>query len=356
MTLIAAYLTVFTAFTNEITALVALCLAFAFSSAVLHSRFLTFLIGVPAVLSFLTYASLIPVATVVSAVFIIGLGAAALLHANRLLVALCFAAALGLSLLLTKDLLLSGSSLLLLLCAVLLAVATEKKMRRTSAVCLVTGVLSVGLLLILLIGIYKANGSLDAATLPSLIDEIHGQMLAVFKENTAALPAESRILITDETFNAAFDAVLCTLPALFLASVSALVFMAQSVLFALCVSSDYAKKMTDRGTTFVLSPVTAVVYTLSVLLSVALPIFTDDARAVALTAENLSLLLMPGLLLVGFIGIRGFLEKNASCMNVWATLALVLLFFYLGGTLLYIIAFIGVYLTFRVNRVHPSLQ
>ena len=355
-TLIAAYLLFFVAFANEITAFAALCLAFFFSSSVLRSRMLAAIVAVPAVGCFLTYSSFLPVALLIAVMFAIGLGAAALLHAKRPFVIACFAGAFLLSLFATMSVLRACVILPLVLCAVLLAVTTEKKMRRTSAVCLVAGVLLFLMVAIVLLAVRAATGAIEASFFAELISEVHAQLLTAFKESIAMLDPSVRPLYTEYVFNGAFDSVLCTLPTIIILSAVILVFLAQSLLFALCVSTDYSKKMTERGSVFVLSPVTAALYLVAALLSVMLPILTNDARAVVVTAENITLLLMPGLVLVGCFGIRGFLEKNASCMNVWLILAIALAFFYLGSTLLYIVALIGVYLTFRVNRVHPSLQ
>lgn len=355
-TLIAACLLFCIAFTNEITALAALCLAFSFSSSVLRSRILAAIVAVPAVLSFLMTSTFTIVAIPVAFMFSIGLGAAALLLAKRSFVIACFAASFVLAIFVTMDLLRTCVMIPPMLCAVLLAVTTEKKMRRTSAVCLVTGVLLLVLGIIVLLAIREETGSVSTAFFADLISEIHARMLAIFKESAALLDPSVRPLYTEHVFNGAFDTVLCVLPAMIILPFVILVFLAQSLQFALCVSTDYFKKMTERSAVFALSPVTAALYLIAALLAAALPLFTEKARAVVATAENLVLLLMPGLVLVGFFGIRGFFEKNASCMNVWVILGALAAFYFLGSTLFYIVAMIGVYLTFRVNRVHPSLR
>ena len=94
ITLITAYLMFFSVVTNEITAFIAIALVVAFFSLFLRSRLLSLAVGVPAVLGFLSSSSFTQTASIVAAICIIGMGAVALLHVNKLLVGVCFAAAL----------------------------------------------------------------------------------------------------------------------------------------------------------------------------------------------------------------------------------------------------------------------
>ena len=353
MTLVTAYLLFFTAVTNEITAFVALALVIAFSAVLLRSRLLALVVGVPAALSFLSSASFIPVASIASVIFIIGMGSVALLHVNKLLVGICFAAAFGLSLLFTESILASSTMLLFLLCAVLLAIALSKGMRRTSAVCLVTGALLVGYVTIFAIAFYRLAGAFSREALSSLISQIYTLLLDAFKESASLLDPEFRVLMTEEVFNAAFDAILCSLPAGVIITVSVLAFLSHLLSFVLCTESGYMERIPEGSRPFVLSPVTAILYVAAFLLTLIAPYVGDGAGILLLTAQNLTLILMPALLLVGALGIYGFLAQNKGCLNIWVLLGIVLLIVYTRGILLYPISFVGVYLTFRVNRRPP---
>lgn len=356
MTLITAYLMFFTAVMNEITAFIALALVIAFCATFLHARRLVILIALPTVFGFLSYASFIPVAAVVSVIFIVGFGAAVLLHANRIVVAASFAVAYGASIFFTKDPLLSAGMWLFALCAFLLYVAIAKQMRRTSAICLVAASLLVSFAVIVLVGLWKIAGPLNGELFTTLLSEFHAQLLVAFKESVTHLDPALRPIMTEEVFNGAFDAVLCTLPAIAVISVSVLAFLSHMLTFTVCTASGYLRKLSEKSLVFVLSPVTAVLFILSFVLLLTVPYLADDAQILLLTVENLTLLLMPGLVLVGILGIYGFLAKTPGCLNTWVLLGLALVVFYSRGYLLYLIAFVGVYLTFRVNRERPSAQ
>lgn len=353
ITLITAYLMFFSVVTNEITAFIAIALVVAFFSLFLRSRLLSLAVGVPAVLGFLSSSSFTQTASIVAAICIIGMGAVALLHVNKLLVGVCFAAAYGCSLLFTKNPLTSATMLLFALCAILLAISLAKKMRRTSAICLVAAGLLIGYTILFLVGLYRLTGEISMEAFSSLISQFHALFLEAFKESALLFDQNLRAVMTEEAFNAAFDAVLCALPAGFIMLVSALAFLAHLLSFILCSASGYMEKIPEESRPFVLSPVTAILYTASLLLTLIAPFIGGNSQILLLTAQNMTLILMPPLLLVGWFGIYGFLAQNKGCLNAWVIIGIVLLIVYSRGLLLYPLSLVGVYLTFRVNRRPP---
>ena len=353
MTLIASYLLFFSATVNELTAFIAIALMIVFSAAVLRSRLLSLLVGIPAALSFLSTTSFIPVASLASVIFFIGMGAVSLLRVNKLFAVGCFLIAFGASVLITGDPIASAVMLPFVLCAVLLAIALAKGMRRAPAICLVASGLLVGYVLIITVAIYRLGGQISTELLAALVDEAHAIMLEAFRESVSLLEPEMRALMTEEVFNAAFDTMLCTLPAGCIIAISVIAFLAHLLSFMLSVATGYAEKIPEESRPFVLSPVTAVLYVVSFLLMLFAPYMGDSSGLLLLTAQNMTLILMPALLLVGVLGIYGFLVQSRGCLNIWAILGIILIAFYTRGILLYPISFIGVYLTFRVNKQRP---
>ena len=353
MTLVASYLLFFSATINELTAFLATALIIIFSATILRSRLLSLLVGIPAALSFLSTSSFIPVASIVAVIFLIGMGAVALLHVNKIFAAGCFLVAFGASVMITGDPITSAAMLPFALCALLLAVALAKGMRRAPAICLVATGLLIGYALIAVVGIYRLGGQISTELLSALVDEAYTIMLDAFRESTSLLDPEMRALRTEEVFNAAFDSVLCLLPAGCIIAVSVIAFLAHLLSFMLSVATGYAEKIPAASRPFVLSPVTAILYVVSFLLMVFAPYMGDSSGLLLLTAQNMTLILMPALLLVGALGIYGFLAQNKGCLNIWVILGIILLVVYTRGILLYPISFIGVYLTFRVNKQHP---
>lgn len=353
MTLVASYLLFFSATGNEATAFLATALIIVFSAAVLRSRLLSLIVGIPAALSFLSTSSFIPVASIAAIIFLVALGAVALLRVNKIFVVGCFLIAFVASALITGDTITSAAMLPFALCALLLAVALAKGMRRASAICLVAAGLLVGYALIAVVGIYRFGGQISTEMLSALVDEAYTIMLEAFRESTALLEEEMRAMMTVEVFNAAFDSMLCTLPAGCIIVISVMAFLAHALSFMLSVATGYAEKIPEASRPFVLSPVTAILYVVSFLLMIFAPYMGDSSGLLLLTAQNMTLILMPALLLVGALGIYGFLAQNKGCLNIWVILGIILLVVYTRGILLYPISFIGVYLTFRVNKQHP---
>lgn len=344
----------FTTVPNEITSFIALALVIFFSAALLRSRILTVAVGLPAVLGFLSYSSFIPVASVVAVIGIIGMGAVALLHTNKVLVALSFAVAFGASLFFTKSPLASAVMLLYALCAVLLAGALSRGMRRSSSICLVATCLLFGFAVVFLVGLWRLVGELNREVFSALISEMHELLLESFMESAALFDESIRPIMTEETFNAAFDTALCTLPAITILSVCGLAFLAHLLSFMICTASGYMQKIPEESRPLVLSPVTAILYIVSFLLLLLAPFVAKDSDILLWTAQNMTLILMFPLLLIGTFGILGFLSQNAGCLNVWVIMGLILLALYSRGLLLYPVSFFGVYLTFRVNRRQPK--
>lgn len=356
LTLITAYLMFFSVVTNEITAFITLALVIAFCSVFLRARRLALGVGAIAALGFLSSVSFIQTASIVAVVCIIGMGAVSLLHVNKLLVGVSFAVAYGSSLLFTKSPLASATMLLFAFCAILLAVALAKKLRRTSAICLVATGLLIGFAGIFLLSLYRLTGEISMDAFSSLISQFHELLLEIFKENALLLDQNLRAVMTEEAFNEAFDAILCILPAGFIITVSVLAFLSHWLSFVLCSASGYMQKIPEESRPFVLSPVTAVLYIVSLLLMLVAPFVGDDSQILLVTAQNMTLILMPALLLVGWFGIYGFLSQTAGCLNVWVILGMVLLVVYSRGLLLYPLSLVGVYLTFRVNRGQPPQE
>ena len=350
MTLVTACLTFCAAAPNEITSFVALLLTITFNLVFLKNRLLTIVVGLPSILGFLSYSSFVPVALLVAPLFAVAFGAAVLLHAKKWWMILGWAIAGVGAVLLSMDISALFSVLLWAICSAVLALALEKGWRRTGAIATLSALLLVGLAVSTLLLLNTLSVTPNAETFTALIDQIREELATVFLQNAAMLDESVRILMTREYFDGMFDAVLVTLPATIVIAAMFFAFFAHLLTLHLCKLSGRLDTLSVPARIFLLTPATAIVYLLSLVLMIAVPLVADDALVLSVTAQNLTLILTPVLALVGWFGIYGFLTKTPGCLNVWVLLGLAMAVIYSQGIALYIVAILGVYLTFRANK------
>lgn len=290
---------------------------------------------------------------------IIGLGAATLLHGKPYLPILMAAAAYGLSLVFTKDPLLSADMLRFVPCAVLMAVLMARGADRVTAIWATAALCLAAILIPMAISIHGQYGGLSVDVLTSFFDELRAAFLEAYhlaiETNGSDLPEEILSGLTDDVFHSVFDMILSLLPALLVILACAIAFAAHLLALMICRSTGYANKMPPNAQLFAMSKISAVIFILAFLLSFVGLGSSDSGMAIAVSAENLRLMLTPAFLVVGILGVFGFIRRQRGCLNGWVLLAMIFILPYFIAVLITPLAVLGVILTLmRPGRIRPN--
>ncbi|MBR7098532.1 MAG: hypothetical protein IKC59_03875 [Clostridia bacterium] len=247
--------------------------------------------------------------------------------------------------LVTGDWLSAVMALAILPAVMLLAVATHAGESCTTAVCYTIGGLLVGLCGVLLLWVWRTYGALSSDLFRSLIGQwkegfvqaqiaSRGELVAMIEEQLAlpdapverleALRSNLLQVMSDQVIRQSMDALFQMLPAVLFLCCAIPAFLAQRLLNAAYGTSGMSAVITPESEFFTMSLPSAVIYTLSLFISM-IPL--KGIGFVSMVAGNLNLILLPGMLL---IGLRYFKHQmthsgRSSRRLIWGIVLLLLL-------------------------------
>ena len=263
----------------------------------------------------------------------------------------------------TNDWLVAAMALVILPAAILLAVATYLGEGATSAICFATGglILGVGTLVFLWIqrtyevsspellrdllnGWKEGFVQAQIQSRTDLIAMIDGQIAAAGEgDNVAsmeALKASFESLMSDSMIRSSMDAIFDLLPAALFLCCAIPAYLSQRLLNAAYNTSGMRAVVTLEAETFTVSLSAAVIYVVSLMLSL-LP--SGENGFLSMVAANLSFILMPALLIIGVRAFRQQLRARGKKSRRGAILVLVLFVLVAATGALYLGAFFGAY-------------
>lgn len=220
--------------------------------------------------------------------------------------------------------------------ALLLAAATLLAKRRTTAICFAAGGFLAIFLALLCVLVYRAYGALRVELILQYIEstwrglydtsiQIQEQLLRgmdpedeaakLLREMLAKARAEETVALLFATFSK-------MLPAYAIVACSILAFAAQALLNAFYATAGLHCVLDRNARIFTVSLSAAVLYTLSFLLMMFLP----ESSMVTAVAQNLALILLPGLCVLGTIRILAILSnlKGGARLGLLAVVILIL--------------------------------
>lgn len=271
-------------------------------------------------------------------------------------VCLPFLLACGITFLLRFDYRPALLPLVVLPAALLVAVATVKAKGKTSSVCFATAGLLLSVVAIVGVLIWQQYGSLGqnaiAEYFGGLRDGFIRDLLSVRdelleiagqdgSEQAQLLQQQISKLMSDDTVTDMIAQLFNILPALVVMLCSVLAYEAHALLNSFYRSSGLQCVLTREACVLTISPTAAVIYAVTFILVLVLP----SSTVFSATVQNLCLILMPGLCLVGVRGLFTALSKARGGMRVFFIFALAFLFCCYAGGVLYILAMWGAYYT-----------
>lgn len=219
---------------------------------------------------------------------------------------------------------------------------------RTSAAIMLTAIIPASVYFILKYGT-------DLSVLSTIIESLKESTTNLLADTLYMLYSEMTELgismsMTDATdlstyaVNAAFN----LLPALIVIIANLISFALQSMLTSILIVGETDKAKITKMVVFEMSLISAIVFLISFIAMFALS--TSGISVWAVTAENIALILMPGLLFSAFAAFRGFIFiKSRSCFGVILYLVSIMMIFYIPTVIIPLASFAGAVLIILNN-------
>ncbi len=276
----------------------------------------------------------------------------------------------------TGDWLIAVMGLALLPAVLLLSVATHMGEGCTSVICYCIGGLLGAAAVLAALWIRRTYGSVSPSFVRSLTDSwkenfvqaqiaSRGELIAMIDERIASGELTEEAISTMETLKQSFselmsdgvlrrsmDSVFQLLPAIAFLCCAIPSFLCQRLLNASYATNGMGAVVTPESEFFTMSLPSAVLYAVSLFLSV---LSVEGVGFLVMVASNLSLILLPGMLLLGFRSLKQqFGSKGAPSRKAVILIVIVMLCCATSG-MLYLIAFLGAYMRI-MQAVHRAMK
>lgn len=224
----------------------------------------------------------------------------------------------------------------------LLSYAFSKKLGRISSICHT----SVGIVLTLVLAaaaVYSASYGTDLSMISSAFDSAKASLhelisetfYAIYNEIGYELSSFDSAELASVIVNTAFN----LLPAIIIVISNVIAFILQSMLASCFINNDTPKEEIRNMVAFDMSIVSAIVFLVAFLVAA---IFSNEISVLSVTAENIAIILMPGLIFTAVIALQGIIfGKNASCFGIIVYFAAILMFFYIPSIMFTVSALAG---------------
>lgn len=256
--------------------------------------------------------------------------------------------------LITRDVIASILSLAFLPAAALLAFATLTDRGRTTAICYAMGGFLLTALAMIAVLVYQYQGELTVEALQRGVDgareafadllirarDLMVQMLTEMADEQTKVAYEQMLeMASDSLLRDVAGQIFTLLPALLTVTCSVLAFEAQVFLNASYRRSGLEAVLTENATRFTMSLTASMLYLIGFLLMIVLPMESVACSA----AQNLTLILTPGLCLCGLMDLRILLIRAKGGTKAVLIVLLVSVLSCTGVSAIYMLAFWGAY-------------
>lgn len=287
------------------------------------SRGITPLLVLSGLLSYGLFRSLIPVVIAAALIFVIGEGAVWLATANRfqgILFPFVPLLAFGVSLVLCGRGDVAALALLPFPAALVLALgtrssaATQTGLTRVGVICAASLVFGFTAICLAAGFIYHAYGALNPSVLSELLDALRAGMKEALMNYTISYgdnvitPLANKEAEVVNVINSTIN----TLPGTLVMASNVIITLAQMVTFSGLHAYGFGESVTGRVRNFRISPVSGAVFLLSWIVALVAVGDNNASTMIGTVAENLYIILLPGLALAGlFRFMRGLAMRGA---------------------------------------------
>ena len=277
----------------------------------------------------------------------------------------------------TEQWLIAVMGLALLPAVMALSVATRMGEGCTSAICYCIGGFLISAVALIGLWIWTACGSLNAGLLRELLAEwkesfvqsqiaARGELIALIDERMAsgeemteelaanyeALKSSFLSLMSDNVIRRSMDALFNMLPAVLFLACSIPAYLGQRLLNSSYVTNGMSAVVTPESEFFTMSLPSAVLYAVSLFVSV---LAIDGIGFVSMVADNLCLILLPGMLLLGMRYFKQQFGVGRAGSRRWITVLLIVMLCCATSGMLYLGAFFGAYMRI-MQAIRKAIQ
>lgn len=193
------------------------------------------------------------------------------------------------------------------------------------------------------VSLYAVKYGTDLSVLSGAIESAKNYLTELLANAMYTIYGElGEISLTDARAlsSAAVNVTFNLLPAIAVIAANVVSFLLQSLMINIFIHTETDKERIRAMTLFDMSLVSAIVFLLAFLLSALSP--QDELSVWSVTAENIALILMPGLVLTAILALRRFtFGKRGSCGGVIIYFVIIFLMFNLPSIMLTLASFAG---------------
>lgn len=252
-------------------------------------------------------------------------------------------------------------SLISLPCALALTWSVKKELSRIGAVCRISA--SICVMIVALFGfyVYSSSGELSFSAAKAIIDTAKEQLTVFLGSATEQLQdmlgADLASVDLNSVITVAISSVFNLLPAIIIVLCNISAYIIHSVFLSAYFASEEDKKKVMPMLVFDMSLTSAIVYIAALLLAFIL--VSDSVAIYGTAAENIVLILAPGLVLTALAGVRALTaKKGPSCLGTLLYMLLIFLIASLSPLVIMAVAFAGAIFVILAHigkrKAHPD--
>ena len=239
-------------------------------------------------------------------------------------------------------------------CSLLLAYSANKQLGRVSAVCYVSAGICLSVVALFASAVYSTYGEISIQSSKALIEAVREQLTVLLGSATEEIGSIIGYDLTStdikNTIELTVSSLFNLLPALIITFANIMAYVIHSLFLSINYVTIEEKKQAIPMLTFDMSIYSALIYIVSLVLSFVL--VSENTAIYGTAAENLLLVLAPGLILTALAGIRALnAKKGPSCFGTLIYFAIIFMlvslspFAIIGVSLLGAILIIAAHIT-----------
>ena len=202
--------------------------------------------------------------------------------------------------------------------AILLALSVKNKLPRVSAICRISVGIRAMAAAIFAVTVYTAYGELTVEAVRAFIEAFKTQFrimcMTVIEELGTVIEQNISEDYVTKILDAAIDTIFNLLPGIVITLSNVTAYIIHAAFITVCYPDEKHKEEIAPMLSFDMSLVSAIVYILAII--PALFLSTGKAAIAGAVAENVVLVLAPGLIITALTGIRSLMSKKGpSCLG-----------------------------------------
>ena len=236
--------------------------------------------------------------------------------------------------------------------ALALAWSIKHQVGRVGAICRISAGTCIVAVLAFLFAVYSSYGEITLSICKDVIDSAKTMtadiLIAAIHDMESALGSQAQLINIDETVSYTVGVVFNVLPAMLIICANLVAYIIHSMMLSIEYVTVEDKKQALPMMTFDMSIVSAVVFLVSLALSLFLS--SEKTAIYGAVAENLMIVLIPGLILTALAGLRVFIMRKApSCLGTLLYMGAIFMIASLNALVLIAAAVAGAILIIAAN-------